>query len=144
MTRSIFDEHSCDVLLVHCIDFRFWRAINNFLGTRLNIHDYDVISLAGGAKNISNPASPDDLQTFLSNAKISEKLHHIKKIILTNHVDCGAYGGSAQFKNLEEETKFHEKQLKIAGELMKKEFPNIEVIKIFVTRRDGGVDFIVF
>jgi hypothetical protein len=143
MPRTVFDKHECEALLIHCIDFRFWKALHNFVETTLGIHDYDLLSLAGGAKNFANPTEPFLFETTELNAVISKRLHHIKKIILTNHIDCGAYGGSSKFKNREEEVEFHKAELERAGKVAGEKFPHLEVIKILVSRREDDVDCLV-
>ena len=69
---------------------------------------------------------------------MSKKLHHIKKIILFDHLDCGAYKTFLPgFKNEEEERALHVEQLKIAAEKLKKKFSDLKIVcKIMDTKRN--------
>ena len=72
-----------EALVVHCIDFRFQGALNRWLDENLGEGNYDRVALAGGVY---------DFETVFKQLGISENLHEIKKVILINHEDCGAYG----------------------------------------------------
>jgi carbonic anhydrase len=76
-------EHTCQAIVIHCIDFRLQKSLNDWLGRRFGLSDYDRVSLAGGVF---------DFYTILRQVEISDRLHKIKKVILINHEDCGAYG----------------------------------------------------
>jgi carbonic anhydrase len=76
-------EHTCQAIVIHCIDFRLQKSLNDWLGRRFGLSDYDRVSLAGGVY---------DFYTILRQVEISDRLHKIKKVILINHEDCGAYG----------------------------------------------------
>lgn len=78
--------HKCTAAIVHCIDFRIQAAINQWLEDRGIMGDTDRISIAGASK-----ASNHDV--VMQNLKISAQLHEVDTIILTQHRDCGAYGG---------------------------------------------------
>lgn len=142
--ENIFEKHSCDALMVHCIDFRFWEGLHKFAKENLKLSCFDIVSLAGGAKNFSSPSENFLCEAAILNGEISKKLHHIKKIVLVNHMDCGAYGGSAKFENLKTETEFHKSELEKAAAVMSEKFPNMEVVKIFAYYEEGEEKFIIF
>jgi carbonic anhydrase len=78
-------EHTCEAVVVHCIDFRLQQILNDWLTERFGVRNYDRISWAGGIKDF----------IYLKNQiDISRRLHKIRKIVLVNHEDCGAYGPS--------------------------------------------------
>lgn len=114
-----------EALVLTCIDFRFQDKLKNAL-LRLKIEKYDLLALAGGAKNLASPTKAIYQKTVLDNIKLALDLHKIKIVILCNHIDCGAYGGSKSHKNLREETAFHKSELKKAEELIKKTFLNLK------------------
>ena len=73
-------------------------------------------------------------------------LHHAKKIVIVNHQDCGAYGGSRQFKeDGDAEQRFHEKELKKAKEKILAKYPDREVVLVYARLVDGNenIEFIV-
>ena len=121
-------------VIISCIDYRFWpEALSIF---EKNFGRFDVIEMAGGSKNIASPMHQFDQQAILENIKVSIDLHQAKVIILTNHIDCGAYGGSKKFDTMKEEVAFHKKELKKAKEICQRKFPNLAV-KTFLLTRDN-------
>lgn len=72
---------------------------------------YDRVTLAGGVF---------DLYAILKQIEISVKLHKIKKIVLINHEDCGAYGKEGTPQR-------HAEDLKNAKSKIKQLYPDIEV-----------------
>ena len=77
------DNHGCEAVVVTCIDFRLQEAINNWISQNFQSKTFDRVALAGGVKN---------LDAIMDQIDISVKLHHINKVVLINHEDCGAYG----------------------------------------------------
>ncbi|SRR6266498_564048 len=75
--------HTCEAVVVHCIDFRLQNFLNDWLTKRFGLQNYDRVSWAGGVK---------DFAILQGQIEISRRLHQIKKVILINHEDCGAYG----------------------------------------------------
>ncbi len=114
-----------EALVLTCIDFRFHEKLKVSLA-KLKIKNYDLMALAGGAKNLASPAKVIYQKTVLDNIRLAADLHKIKTVILINHIDCGAYGGSGKYKNKKEEIAFHKSELKKAEELIKKIFPNLK------------------
>ena len=112
-------------LVLLCIDYRFWPQALPILKEKYG--DFDLIEIAGSSKNITSPLEEEDRITLLENIGLSIKLHHPHKLILTNHIDCGAYGGSKKFKSLNEEIKFHNEELKKAKSIISKKFLNLSI-----------------
>lgn len=115
-----------EALVLTCIDFRFHEKLKEALA-KLKIKNYDLMALAGGAKNLASPKKSEYQKTVLDNIKLAADLHKIKKVILINHIDCGAYGGSGQHQNKKEETAFHKSELKKAEDLVKSVFSNLKI-----------------
>jgi len=115
-----------EAIVLTCIDFRFHEKLKNAL-VKLKIKKYDLLALAGGAKNLASPTKAIYQKTVLDNIKLAADLHKIKTVVLCNHIDCGAYGGSGKYKNLREETTFHKSELKKSEELIKKTFSKLKV-----------------
>jgi len=137
--------HSCKAVVLCCIDFRFWKEIMKFVEEELEIKSYDFPKLPGAAKAINDCLSKVDVA--MKCIGVPCDLHHIKKIVIVNHADCGAYGGSAQFNgDLEAEQKFHEGELRRAKEKISVQYPRKEVILAYAKLVDGGesIEFIRF
>src|SRR5438270_345336 len=75
--------HTCDAIIVSCIDFRFQKYIHTWLDENFANKTYDYVGFAGASK---------DLDTVLKQIAISVRLHAINQVILIHHEDCGAYG----------------------------------------------------
>lgn len=128
--------HSCEAVVLSCIDFRFWRETVKFVEDELGIKNFDFPSLPGAAKAINECADNDITMQCVS---VPCDLHHAKKLVLVNHQDCGAYGGSKIFKGDEfAEQRFHEQELQKAKEKVLVKYPNLEVILVYARLADEG------
>ena len=137
------DQHSCEAVVLCCIDFRFWKETMKFVEEELGLKSYDFPKLPGAAKAINDCLSEVDVA--MKCIGVPCDLHHVSKIVIVNHADCGAYGGASQFKgDLEAEQKFHEGELKKAKEKILAQYPGKEVILAYAKLVDGGenVEFV--
>lgn len=137
------DRHSCEAVVLTCIDFRFWKETLEFVEKKLGIGDFDFPSLPGSAKAINECINDSELA--LSCIGVPCGLHHVKKIVIVNHEDCSAYGGSKMFGSVEEEQKFHERELQRAkGKLLEK-YPDKEYILVYARLVDHkeNIEFVV-
>ena len=100
-----------DAVVVHCIDFRFQKYIDPWLQKHFGHDNYNRVSLAGGVF---------DIETILKQVEISDKLHKIKKVILINHEDCGAYGDAGNYDR-------HKSDLDEAKRKIGALFPDLDV-----------------
>ncbi|MBI2113217.1 MAG: hypothetical protein HYT50_01390 [Candidatus Wildermuthbacteria bacterium] len=113
-------SHTCKALVLHCIDFRFRKSLTNFLESKFG-DSYDLVSVAGSVKSLvsDNPEG----NFILEQMKISDKLHKPQTILLIQHEDCGAYGGSAAFGNdFSKEQEYQNAELEKAEALLKQQF----------------------
>lgn len=118
--------------MVNCIDYRFWPKTLPLLKKKYG--DFDLIAMAGASKNIASPHTREDKKALLENIGIAIKIHKAKKIILTNHKDCGAYGGSKKFNSFEEEFKFHKSELEKARKIIRRKFPKLKIETVFIVK----------
>lgn len=107
-------------ILITCIDFRFQKIINNWISKNIRPKIFDRVSLAGTVKN---------LEAILDQIDIAVRLHHIKKVVLINHEDCGAYGAESTPEK-------HAQDLKNAASQIKEKYPDLEV-ETFYLHLDG-------
>ena len=141
ITEKIFDlahpvdpEHyTADFAIVWCYDHRFSDALSQLIA-RLKPAHYDLISVAGGAKALTASGEPAEKEYIFSQIKTSIELHHTKKIILMNHMDCGAYGGSARWNNDPQlEMDFHVNELRSASDFLWRELGDeVEVQLVYM------------
>lgn len=137
------DIHSCEAVVLSCIDFRFWKETLEYVEKELKIKTFDFPSVPGGAKAINELG--DDVNLAMECIGVPVKLHHVKKIIIVNHQDCGAYGGSANFKNNEKaEQEFHEMELKKAKNILTGMYPEKEIILLYAKLVDDkqNIEFV--
>lgn len=103
--------HTCDAMVVSCIDFRLQKFIRHWTDSALKDKTFDMVGFAGGTK---------DLATVMKQIDISVRLHHIELLILINHEECGAYG--------EESTpQRHAEDLRKAKEAVHAKYPDLRV-----------------
>jgi hypothetical protein len=136
--------HSCEAAVLACIDFRFWKETMRFVEEELGIKSYDFPKLPGAAKAINDCLSEVDVA--MKCIGVPCDLHHVEKIIIVNHADCGAYGGSSQFNgDAEAEQKFHEGELKKTKEKILAQYPGKEIILAYAKLVDDSemVEFIL-
>lgn len=115
--------HTCDALVITCIDFRFQRVINKWLKANFGDYVYDRVALGGGVY---------DFYAILKQVEISDRLHQIKKVLLMNHEDCGAYGPSGTYER-------HTADLKQAESVIEKLYPHLDVEAYYI-HLDGAVE----
>lgn len=127
--------HTCEAVVLSCIDFRFWESVSKFVKNDLGIEDFDLASIPGGVKSI-NESDCDGVAGGC--VKIPCELHNVKKIILVNHKDCGAYGGSSNFENSDKEDSYHIEELKKAKEIISKKYPDKEVLMLYPYFSEDG------
>ena len=122
--------HTCQGVVLHCIDFRFRKQLGEFLHKRFPDDDYDLIADAGGVKSLVTEG--EDSAFLTRQFDPSHRLHDPSVIVLVQHEDCGAYGGSVAFEGFEAELHFQEGELRKAATLLQERFPKIAVESYFI------------
>lgn len=91
--------HICDAIVIKCMDWRIEASgfFRQELQKAIGIKEFDVVSVAGGAKSILDGSTQKTIMNYID---LSFRLHHIKKVILTNHTECGVYGNSGTEERL--------------------------------------------
>ncbi len=117
---------------VACVDDRFWKVRKNFVKSLGEKH-IDPKTPAGGAMVFSSPIEESDREHHLRELGISIRLHHVKKIRLFTHHDCGAYGGFGKFNNDPDvELEFHKSEHLKATEVIHERYPDLIVETYFI------------
>ena len=138
LTQDKRKAHCAKAFLVTCMDFRFINdEISHMVDKGYDVN-FDAFVLAGVSIGINQTKNPEWAKTLYDHIEISKNLHHIKKVILFDHLDCGAYKTfSPEFKTEEEERELHIKELKTAAAKVKVKFPDLKVVcKIMHTNRN--------
>lgn len=129
----------CRALVIQCMDFRFQTAVREyFLSSKLT-DQYDLVSIAGAGKTISEGGARGEF--LLDLILRSRELHGISELHLVHHLDCGAYGGSAEFGSYQEEYQRHISDMAASEKVIKQRFPSLRVFKKIAHINDGKVEF---
>ena len=116
-------DHGCEAIIVTCIDYRLQEHINNWISENFLPKAFDRVAIAGGVKN---------LEFAVSQVEIAHRLHHINKVLLINHEDCGAYGQEGIPAK-------HTKDLRAASQKLNMQFPGLEV-KTYYLHLNGSFE----
>lgn len=110
-----------------CVDFRFRKGISDLL-PYAGFREFDLISLPGASKALVN----EDSRPFVLRAlRLVIDVHKVKRVIIVDHEDCAACGGSAAFGDGAEEEAFHADSLRKAAALLRNEFAGIDVVTFY-------------
>ncbi len=142
MSYKFINEHHAEAATIFCIDFRFKDATIKFINQELKLKKVDLITLAGATKTIANPKDLAHKKTVFDQLEVSTKLHHIKNIILIDHIDCGAYGGLKAFdNNPEKEKKVHLKNLIKSKKILEKKYKRVKTEIYFADLKNKKIIF---
>ncbi len=127
------EKYQSDAAVVSCFDNRFQLGFSKFL-KRIGVSNSDQITIAGGAKCLASPERETDREFVLDQIRKSVRLHGTKRVILTLHSDCGAYGGLVGVSggNARLEAQHHDGELRRAAEYLHSAIPGMDVEAYFV------------
>ena len=87
-------------------------------------------------------AKPEWGATFWNHVDVAKDLHHIKKVMIIDHRDCGAYKvfiGPDTAKDRETETRFHTEQLRKLADALAARHSDLSV-ELLLMSLDGTVE----
>lgn len=137
-------SHQFEYCYWHCIDSRLQKAIHEEWLKRNLYGRTDRISWPGTIMDLVSPKNPSDREHMLWPFEVAYNKHGIRHFILTQHMDCGAYGSREAFGNNEDkEFQRHKSDLDKAEQLLLERFPDITIEKEIIRMQgDEVVDFI--
>lgn len=105
-------SHHVDIAVFGCMDSRVQEARIAFMEKEYGVKPgyYDPVVMAGACKQLIETGCAQ-LEKAVA---VAMTLHEGDTIVLLQHTDCGAYGGSGELGMLEEEIAFQEVQLRTA------------------------------
>lgn len=133
--------HKCENLIINCMDFRLQEKLSKFLAGLGIARNYDLISVAGSALVLANPKNVRDRGFIIEQITIAVAKHGIRRVMIINHQDCGAYGGSSAFDSPQKEKARHLKDLSLAKKVVNDQFSQIEVILYYALKGAGNFDW---
>ncbi len=125
-------QHHCQALVITCIDFRFHKQIHRWLKEDLGLEDnYDLLSIAGAGRDLvgENPLLPPE--KILNEIALSHQLHHIKRVIILHHQNCGAYGTELESGSAAELER-HRHDTAAEQKLIQQHLPGVQVERYFI------------
>ena len=136
---------SVTALGLTCIDYRLVDdAVRFFDGMKLT-NDYDEVALAGASLAAVSSKFPSSNAAFWDHVGIAKTLHHIHKVIVVDHRDCGAYKvafGKAYAAEHYAETAQHKGVMLQMQAMLKKKHPDL-ASEFYLMALDGSAERVV-
>jgi len=130
---------------ITCMDYRLVEFAPAFFHDKNLTRHYDQVSLAGAALAAVSDKFPESNGAFWSHINIAKQLHHIKKVIVVDHRDCGAYkvafGDSFQGDGAAE-TAQHKKVMQQVKARLAKAHPEL-AIEFYLMALDGKTERVI-
>jgi hypothetical protein len=137
-----FGAGGTDALLLNCIDYRLTGKTTRYMTNHGMAGKYDQIVLAGAALGAKNEKFPGWGRTFWDHVQVALDLHHIHKIVVIDHRDCGAYKvilGEDLAADPKREFEVHARQMRSLREDIAKKYPKLAV-ELYLMALDGSVE----
>lgn len=139
------NTHFAEAMVLTCIDYRFVDGAIFFLEQKPELSQkYDLTTLAGSSLGYNQDKFPCWSNTFIELTELAIQLHHIKQLIVFDHMDCGAYQllyPDIEL-NTEEERQLHIKNINKFIKKVRKIFPKL-IYSGYLIHDDGHVETIV-
>lgn len=114
-------------LALSCIDYRLFDETIELLKKDCCVDGFDHTILAGASLGYNQNEYLNWAPTFTDHVDLALELHHIKKIVVIDHEDCGAY--KFFYPQIDEcchcERKYHVKNIKKFIKQMKMLYPQL-------------------
>jgi carbonic anhydrase len=80
-----------EAVLLSCMDYRLLDDVAMYMQARGLKDNYDHLILAGASLGALTDQQPAWGETFWEHLGIAIELHHVKRLMVMDHRDCGAY-----------------------------------------------------
>ena len=131
-----------EALLLSCMDYRLMNDVARYMEGREMAEKYDHVIIAGASIGVTNEKYPAWRQTFWDHVGVAAELHRIRRVIVMDHRDCGAYKlfvGPEHAKDRDAETAAHAREAAKLRAAMNAKFPRLE-IEFLLMALDGSVE----
>jgi len=131
-----------DALLLNCIDYRLTAATTRYMAANRMAGKYDQFILAGASLGAKTDKFPSWGTAFWEHVQVAIDLHGIRKVIVMDHRDCGAYKailGKDLAGNPKEEFAVHAALMRALKADIGKKHPNLAV-ELLLMDLDGKVE----
>lgn len=133
---------TADALLLSCMDYRLIDDIVRYMDGRGLTDNYDHVILAGASAGAVHPVFEAWHETFWQHVQAAVDLHRIKRVIVIDHRDCGAYKialGPEHAADPATERAAHSELLAVLAALMAERQPGLAV-ETHLMALDGSVE----
>ena len=142
-TQDKLKAHDAKVFLITCMDFRLLDDINITMRNLGYDKNYDQYIIAGSSLGFVQQKFEYWGKACMDHLTIGIGLHHLRKIIFIDHMDCGAYKKFyPEISTSEKEFELHGENLQSAHDLLKKKFPKFD-FKGFIMELSGNVSEVI-
>ena len=135
-----------DALLLTCVDYRFVEMTAAYMAKRNLTNKYDIVVLAGASLGAVTDKYPEWSKTFWDHLGLAIKLHQIKRVLVMDHRDCGAYKiifGEGCCNTRAKETEAHATQLKNLSSQIGQKYPDLAgKVELLLIDLNGKVETI--
>ena len=131
-----------DILLLSCMDYRLVDETERYMTKRGLRNKYDHVVLPGAALAAVTEKYPEWNKTFWDELGLAIELHHVHKVMILDHRDCGAYKqifGEDFARHPKKETEIHSVNLKRLKDLIHEKHETLEVETLLMNLR-GSVE----
>lgn len=131
-----------EALLLSCMDYRLVDDTARYMDGRGLTNNYDHVILAGASLGALTDKKKAWGEAFWDHVDVAKQLHHIHKVIVMDHRDCGAYRvflGQDLAGDKAKETAAHAEQLRTLAAMIKQKHPDLEV-ELLLMSLDGSVE----
>jgi hypothetical protein len=128
-------------LALSCIDYRLFDSTVDLLKDRSCVSAFDQTILAGASLGYNQHKYHHWKPTFLNHVDLAIKLHDIKKIVVIDHDDCGAYHlfYPDTKDDLDLERHYHIKNIKKIIRKLKRKYPDM-IYSGYLLHLDGSAE----
>lgn len=133
---------TAEAMLLSCMDFRLVDDLVKYMDSKGLTNEYDHIVLAGASAGASAEKFAAWHETFWTHLKVAIDLHKIKKVMVIDHRDCGAYKiafGPDHAKDPALELSVHAAVLRPFAAKIKEKYASLEV-ETYLMALDGSVE----
>ncbi|WP_247893489.1 carbonic anhydrase [Azospirillum endophyticum] len=133
---------SVDTLLLSCMDYRLMGHVAGYMNARNMQANYDHVILAGASLGALTDKKPAWGDAFWDHVAVAKELHHIKRLIVMDHRDCGAYKvflGMDLSPDPAKESEVHGQYLSKLKTMVRERHPDLEV-ELLLMGLDGKVE----
>jgi carbonic anhydrase len=139
-TQNQLTAHTAKALVITCMDFRLIDDAVYFLNSIGYNNNYDEIILAGASLGYNQTKYEYWKKTVNDHIDLAKNLHHIEKIIIIDHMNCGAYKIFYNKPNIsvEEELALHKENFNKFKNLINDLYPELKVLT-YLMGIDGNI-----